>query len=70
MKHIENINAKKGENRRVLQRRLEILQEQVSNQKIKLSSSIFMLKKKEVAESNICNCRGFCNNSITLSPGR
>ena len=57
---MENVNAKKAENRRILQERLVTLQKQVSNQKIKLSTSIFILKKKELQKNNICICRGFC----------
>ena len=60
VKHMENVNAKKAENRRILQERLVTLQKQVSNQKIKLSASIFILKKKELQKNNICICRGFC----------
>ena len=36
---MENVNALKAEKRRILQIKLETLQEQVSNQKIKLSAS-------------------------------
>jgi hypothetical protein len=58
--HTKETHAKTLHKKNYLMRKLSDLEQNVSQQKIDITSSVFKLKNKEMKKRDTCSCRGYC----------